>query len=197
MSRIQEFDFTVNLLKVIPWQYNKAVNLTQQLTLKTAWYAENHTDFWNDWLVDIFDLRTANDFGLSVWSIILDLPLFTAEDPSPPDYPAFGFAPYQGNFFNYNFALDAEAIINLTTEEKREVLRMRYFSLTTNMTVPNINAFLDYLYGPDYCYVLDNQDMTIEYVYINGHPQDVINAMLQTGVFPKPYGVSVTVQNGP
>jgi len=197
IKRIQEFDFTVDLLKVIPWQYNEAVNLEQQIALKAAWYAENHTQFWNDWLVDVFDLRTCNEFGLSVWSIILSLPLFSAVDPSPADYPAFGFAPFQGNFFNYNFALDADAIINLTPEEKREVLRMRYFALTTNMTAPNINEFLDYLYGAGVCYVKDNLDMTIEYVYISLHSQEVIDAMIQTGVFPKPSGVAITVTNGP
>ncbi|WP_231668322.1 DUF2612 domain-containing protein [Ralstonia solanacearum] len=51
-----------------------------------------HTAFWENWIRDVFDLRTANDFGLSVWSEILGVPLAVTVDPTKPGTPVFGFA---------------------------------------------------------------------------------------------------------
>jgi len=109
MSRIQEFDFSVDLLQHILWNFNQAENLQNLLQKKQDWYQENQQEFWDNWVRDVFDLRTANDFGLSIWSIILDLPLFGDSDVSPTDYPAFGF----GSPLNINFQMDLENDINI------------------------------------------------------------------------------------
>ena len=74
-ATIQEFDFSVDLLQAILWQYNNATSLQSLLNSEQAWVIENQTEFWENWLRDVFDLRTANEFGLSVWSIILGIPL--------------------------------------------------------------------------------------------------------------------------
>ena len=76
---IQSFDFSVNLLQALLWEYNEASNLQSILTQKQAWYNTNQSNFWNNWIVNVFDMRTANEFGLTVWSIILDLPLFYSQ----------------------------------------------------------------------------------------------------------------------
>lgn len=75
MSTKQEFDFSINLLEALIWQYNNAPRLESLLRQKQTWYDVNNRDFWQDWLRDVFDLRTANTFGLRVWSIILGLSL--------------------------------------------------------------------------------------------------------------------------
>jgi hypothetical protein len=197
MSTIQEFDPSVDVLRVLLWQYNKAENLEGILTLKQNWYDLYHSDFWSDWVVNVFDLRTANEFGLGVWAIILDLPLFTTGEASPADYPAFGFADYQGNFFNYNFAISDGSVVSLTLEQKRIVLRMRYFALTTNCTVPSINRFLKYLFGDGVAYIEDNLDMTAKYKFTVFQEPELLEAITLLDVWPRPSTVNLTIENGP
>jgi|SRR5690242_10743220 len=90
---VQKFDFSVNLMQAILWQYNQATTLMALVSQKQTWYTDNQTDFWNDWYTNVFNLLTANSFGLSVWSYILDVPLYIAHDPEPADKPIWGFSP--------------------------------------------------------------------------------------------------------
>jgi hypothetical protein len=88
---IQEFNYSVNLLQSILWQYDEATNLIGLINKKNSWYNVNQTQFWENWYNNVFNLLTANSFGLSVWSIILNLPLFLLATPEPDDAPIFGF----------------------------------------------------------------------------------------------------------
>lgn len=100
MANIQAFDFSIDLLRTLLWQYNEAENLEALLTKKQEFLDSINNDFWQDWITDVFNLQTANEFGLSVWSIILNLPLFTTDDSSPSDFPAWGFgAEVESDFF--------------------------------------------------------------------------------------------------
>ena len=63
---IQQIDYTVNVLRPLLWQYNQADNLRGLLELKQVFYDREQRDFWQNWYRDVFDLRTANDFGLTV-----------------------------------------------------------------------------------------------------------------------------------
>lgn len=73
-TRIQEFDYSINLLRALLWQDNAAPKTTSLLQQKQAWYDENVSTFWQNWVTDVFDIRTANEFGLAVWAIILGIP---------------------------------------------------------------------------------------------------------------------------
>ena len=124
MTTIREFDFSVDLLEALLWQYNDAERLQGLLERKNAWHAEAHSAFWEDWYRDVFDLRTANDFRLSVWSIILDLPLFA---PLPPgvDEDAWGVEGFRKNFTYGNFVSSGVTVTRLDTEQTRLALRLR------------------------------------------------------------------------
>lgn len=145
MIQIQALDFSVDLMRALLWQYNDAARLESLVRQKQEWYDLNQAGFWGDWVADVFDLRTANDFGLSVWAIILDIPLVVASAIDPNDKPVWGFDQYRENFNNGNFAATSSAA--LTTEQKRLVLRLRYFQLVTTGAVPEVNGFLKYLFG--------------------------------------------------
>ena len=67
-------DFIIDLQKTILWQYDKASKLRSLIDYKQAWYKRNVTDFIANFFVNIFNLKTANDFGLSVWGRILNFP---------------------------------------------------------------------------------------------------------------------------
>lgn len=193
MSAIQAFDFSINLLKHIIWQYDKTVNLYGLVSLKNTWFAQNGEQFWTDWYNDVFNLDTANDFGLCVWAIILDIPIF-ADDSSTALGDTFGFDPYYQNFTHGNFAPPRNGAL-LTTEERRVVLKLRYYQITTNGSVTAINAALNDVFGVGNAYVDDNYNMTIVYTFINPISAPLLNVLLNFDVMPRPAGVSATFSN--
>lgn len=190
MSQIQTFDFSVDLLRALLWQYNDAARLESILRQKQAWYDANQTAFWEDWTRDVFDLRTANDFGLAVWAIILDIPLSIASQGDDPNKPIWGFGQYHENFTNGNFASISSS--QLSTEQKRLILRLRYFQLVTRGTVPEVNAFLAYLFEPlGLVYVNDGYDMTARYVFNFPLSSALEVVLTEYDLLPRPAGVKI------
>ena len=186
--KIREFDFSVNLLRAINWRQQDAESLLSLLNSKQSWYNTNHQQFWEDWIRDVFDLRTANDFGLSVWSVILDLPIFT-HSPAP-SAPIFGFGANNRNFGNGNFAGLTSEVIPLGTDNWRIALQMRAYQLHTDGSVPHINAFLRYLFGSQgVAYVRDNLDMTIDYVFDFALDPTLAFVLERYEILPTPQGV--------
>ena len=218
--RIQEFDYSVNLLQSILWQYGEATNLLSIINQKQAWYENYQTEFWQDWYTDVFNLLTANAFGIAVWSYILNVPLYTITEPEPADAPIWGFNQIVGswptllntylNFGNSNFSTKGQILI-LTLEEQRFLLRLRYFQLYTagaisNATLPTgtyppltgINDFLNYLVSTSdigysgTIYVLDGLNMTMTYVFTaSDFPSELFNVIRRLHIFPRPAGVGL------
>lgn len=184
--KIQAFDYSVNLLRALLWQYNDAQRLQALLETKQAWYDENQSAFWSDWYDDVFNLQTANDFGLAVWAIILGIPL-VIEPTDDPDKPIFGFASDDENFTNGNFA--ASGGIPLTTDQKRAVLRLRYYQLTTRHSVPQANAVLSDVFGPGSGYVSDSLEMRIRYVFLIPLGPQLEFILTEYDLLPRPAGV--------
>lgn len=190
MSQIQQFDYSVDLLRAILWQYNDAERLQTLLQGKQDWYNTNQRDFWNNWYRDVFDLRTANDFGLAVWAIILGVPLVVASQGDLPGKPIWGFGQYRKNFNNGNFASISAS--QLTTEQKRLVLQLRYFQLYTRATVPEINEFLAKLFAPyGTAYVVDHLDMSATYVFTTPLPSSLGVILSEFDLLPRPAGVKI------
>lgn len=187
---IQAFDFSVDLLKALLWQYNDAARLEALLRQKQAWYDTNQEGYWTDWLADVFDLRTANEFGLSVWAIILNIPLAVTPPGDASDKPIWGFGQYRQNFNNGNFASTPNVV--LTLEQKRLVLRLRYFQLVTTGAVPEINAFFAYLFAPlGEAYVNDGYAMNARYVFNFPLSSDLELILTEYDLLPRPAGVAV------
>jgi hypothetical protein len=187
MSTVREFDFSVALLENILWQYDGTTALRGLVQQKQDWYSLTHTQFWNDWIDDVFNLDTANDFGLAVWAIILGVPLVVVPPPDPNKDP-FGFASDDLNFNNSNFA-NTGGSFGLTTAQKRLVLKLRYFQLITRGAVPEVNAFLSYLFGPGYVYLADGLNMHQVYVFSGPIPSAVELVLTSFDLLPRPAGV--------
>lgn len=188
--RIQALDYSVNLLQALLWQYNEALKLQSLLESKQDWYNVEYSEFWENWYRDVFDLRTANDFGLSVWAIILNVPL-TITSGGEPSTNLWGFGPFRKNFNRGNFAPSTSGI-KLTTAQKRLVLQLRYFQLVTRGAIPEINKFLAYVFA-DYgkVYVLDGLDMTMDYIFTFTPPSQLRFVLESFDVLPRPAGVGV------
>lgn len=194
---IEQFDFSVDLLKAILWQYTNADNLIALLEQKSAWYDANQTSFWQNWISDVFDLRTANDFGLSVWSIILNQPIFVLNGPPSPSKATWGFGSYRKNFNRGNFTYAHGNTYRLPTQIARILLQLRYFQLISSGTVPETNRMLKYVfsnYGS--VYLLDGLNMTQEYVFNFPISSDLSLMLNNFDVLPRPAGVKSTYLSG-
>lgn len=197
MARIQEFEFSTNLLASLLWQHDNASRLRAIVEAEQRWFDEHQTAFWSNWVRDVFDLRTANNFGLSVWAIILNMPLLVFVESSGTRE-VFGFEPYGLNFSNGNFGRDSDAALSLTTEQRRLALRLRYFQLVSRGTVPEVNQFLKELFGDQGpAYVLDGGDMTATYVFAYLPEPNVLYVLQQFDLLPRPAGVEINVLINP
>lgn len=197
MGRVQPFDVSTDLLQAMLWQYASAAKLQALAADEQAWFDRAHVQFWDDWRRDVFDLRTANDFGLSVWAFILDLPLL-AFAPASGDREVFGFAPFGLNFTNGNFGRDTSAAFGLSTAQRRLALRLRYFQLTTRGAVSEVNAFLADVFadfGP--AYVLDDLDMNCTYVLGFVPPAPLSFVLGNFDLLPRPAGVGARILVNP
>jgi len=185
---IQQFDYNVDLLKALLWQYNEATNLQALLEAKQQWYNVNQTEFWENWYRDVFDLRTATPFGLAVWSIILGQPLFVSKGPD--NKPTWGFGAFYVNFERGNFSSQTGSSFKLGTESARILLRLRYYQLTGACTVPSINRMLaDVFAGYGLAFVIDNHDMTQLYTFTFALPSDLVFLFNNFDILPRPAGV--------
>lgn len=199
--RIEQPDFSINLTQVLQWMRNNAVNLSQMIENEQTWYTENYTEFWQNWVQDVFDLRTANAFGCAVWCIILNIPYFLQIVP-PLDQPVWGFnlePPVNNNvnFENGNFAAPNYPKYVLTLEEQRIVLRLRYFQLITRGAIPEINAFLDLIFNdPDGilqggAWAIDDFDMTMLYTFNCPISVNLFRVLTEYDILPRPAAVEL------
>ena len=182
---------TINLSTAIDWQRGSAVKLNELINLKQKWYEDNYCLFWNDWVTNVFDLRTANEFGLSVWSIILDVPLFDQSEKSRSDYPAIYFGVNRKNFSNGNFGKNASTVDSLTVNQKRTMLQLKALILNMGSSTYEINVKLTELFGFRQIYALDNLDMSYTYIVNNPELISFINIIEDYDLLPRPNCVSV------
>ena len=188
---IQMFDLSVNLLQAILWQYNDAQNLQALIVAKQAWYNSNQQAFWQGWIANVFNLDTADEFGLGVWSIILGLPNFINQSSPGPDVPTFGFD--GSGDFNFDNGILADAngsSVVLSVATQRLVLQLRYFQLCSSGTVPEINRFLSFLFGgANKAWLIDNHDMTQTYIFNFPVNWELAYAFNNLDILPRPSGV--------
>lgn len=188
---IQQFNSDVNILSAALWQHSQAPNILGLLNAKQAFYDTNQTDFWQDFETNIFNLATANSFGLVIWSIILGAPIkyiLTAGGQ-----PSWGFGTNHVNFTNGNFSSisGSNSTYALSEETARVILQLQYFKLIGTCTVPAINRALNYIFSKNYgsVYINDSLNMTQEYVFDFVPPSDMQFAFNSFDVLPRPSGV--------
>lgn len=181
----------IDITKSLDWQRSNADKLINLVKLKQAWYEENHCGFWNDWVSNVFDLRTCDNFGLSVWAAILQVLIFDESVRSRTDYPAIFFGSFRKNFDNGNFGTNDSDTQSLTLVQKRTILQLKAISMFTNNSTADINKKLATVFGYQKIYVIDNLDMT--YTYMINYPEiaSAIEVIEELDVFPRPNCVKV------
>lgn len=162
----------------LKWLQNLAPGIQGIIQRKANWYGLYHKQFWSGWFSSVFDLRTANPFGLMVWCIILGVP--SAPFGLYPTGNGWGFGPLRQNFIfsdtvptlpdpnliggNFYGGGNSE-ILNL--DEVRWALQLRYVTLVCGGNVKFINRMLRYIFNKDlpwsgnrYFYVADVTNTT-------------------------------------
>ena len=167
MSNIFEYDPSVDFTKHIFWQYNNAPNLNSLVNSKQTWYQTNQTQYWQDWVNNVLNITTANDYGLSIWGILLGIPR--------------------------TYLVDDENM-SLSTEQYRTVILARLKMLKMRGTIPEINSLLQFIFGKyGKAYVQDNYDMSITYRFNFSLTPLQIAVLQNVSILPKPAGVEINV----
>lgn len=190
----QGFDFHVDLMRTVLWQYEGAPNIISMARNDQAFIDGAFSGFWSAWIRDVFDLTTANAFGLSVWARILDYSIALDDGAAPPEQ--WGFGPDDSNFENAGFG-KSTGYRALSIDDARAVLLLRWFRLTMRPTVPNINTALEHVFGPGAAVVVDNGDMTMTYFFFSQPANNMRDLLNNTDALPRPAGVLVTWQVQP
>lgn len=191
MSNIQQFNYDINLLQFIFWQYDNPSdeNIAQLIQDKNTELQRLHGDFWVDWYDNVFNLDTVNEFGISVWSYILDIPLINTH-PIPTKV-GWGFGDKHKNFDHGNFNQNPEGVSLLTNEQRIIILKMKYRKLTTRGTIPEANIILDESFGDlGLVYMQDNLDMSVDIVFDFLIPEWILFILSEFDILPVPAGVS-------
>lgn len=185
----QGFDFSVNLLRALIWRFDSAPQLRAIAEAKQSWYDRNQTEFWSNWFRDVFNPDTLNDFGCAVWGRILDIQM-NVEDGRPITKNIFGFGSFYANFNNGPFAKGKAELTKLSVQQKRLMIKLRYFQLTTRATIPEINQFMSLLFGElGKAVAWDNRDMTITYFFEFVPSPSLRYILEQYDLLPRPEGV--------
>lgn len=211
--------YETDIRRVIKWLHNEAVYLPHYIENKAAWYDEHDEKFWQDWFKNVFNIRTANAFGLIVWCVILGVPtsLFDVKPQGRPfafgkDRQNFvgstetpGTKGLGGNFINTNDTIrDADEI--------RKMLRLRYANMINGGNLQFINKMLNLIFnegkpwnvsGLEYMYVADSTcsgfDETIDYFLNDWRGSTKINLGVESknyftnhgsNIYTVPYGSS-------
>lgn len=183
--------------KTVLSQYSDSAVLCQLITNINAWLDPDYD------LEQFFDLiwniDTAVGYGLDVWGRIVgvgrtvklaasDYFGFTGATIGIESGDSFNSAPfYSGQTVTVNF--------ELTDQAYRQLIFAKAAANITNGSIPAINYILmDLLFpGRGQCYVVDNQNMTMTYVFnFPLHPYE-LSIITVSNVLPTPTGVAFSV----
>jgi Protein of unknown function (DUF2612) len=188
---LSQYDSSPTLLALIE-SFNDAIDVTGDI-------ANFYSDIWN--------VATAIGYGLDVWGQIVGVSrylqvgasnylgfdeAYTAPTASTGAQP-FGQAPF-GN------GVASTTTFALPDEQYRRLILVKAAANISNLSVPAINNLLRMEFGTSdginpygSAYVIDNNNMTFNY-YLDFVPSAVQIAIINnSGVFPRPAGVSVTL----
>lgn len=188
---VEQTNFAIDVSRALIWQYDSAEKFKTLVLNKQRWMDENVAQFWENWYRDVYDIRTANDFGLQVWVIILGISFVLPETNAPTKI--FGF---QGsgrkNFGNGNFKPFGANV--LTTEQKRTILRMRYMCITSDGTIDHVLRTLRI--ADPLATVVDHLDMSITVLFSIAILPNMRDAFEKYAVIPRPAGVKMNIIYG-
>ncbi len=185
-----------------PWvtvisQYANSPIMTGMFVTNMGAYLDETFNL-DEFFDDIWNILSATGYGLDVWGRILG---FSRTVHVPVEAQYWGFAEADDvNFTGFNQApyysgQTTTSNFDLSDTAYRTVLLIKAATNITDGSAAAINQLLLNLFpGRGNCYVRDNLDMSMTYVF-NFALSPVEQTIVQlAGLFPKPAGVSVDVE---
>jgi hypothetical protein len=194
------------ILSSITWRFDTSSRLNKLLNSKAAWYVKNHDQFWVTWYNNIFNLKTANNFGCAVWAYILDVPINVLGLRN--NYRLWAFGPTRSNFdtstdpiqnpSSGNFPSLSQSGAITSIQEAIWALRLKYYVHTSPRDVLSINKLLNDVFNSQpgvggMAYIQDGQDMTMTYVFTFPISLNFQQAMIDFDLLPKVSGVKLII----
>lgn len=167
-QQISNFDFTIDCTKVYLWQYDQAEKLQTILKGTENFLSVAVTQFWENYLTDVFTIATANTFGLNTWGRTLGIarPQYTDEN---------------------------NAIVSVSDAMYRRMLIGAIYKYNMTGTVPEINYYLQYVFNSKLIYILDGLNMTMTLIYAKALTAEEFAVLTSPGFIPRPAGVGVNI----
>lgn len=163
--KVLNFSNACDLLDCLLWQYDNAKRLQTIVEGMQADFDGNTTEFWNNFYTNVFDLRTANSFGLRVWgeTMGVDRPTYTHDGVTKP---------YSDDMY-------------------RLFLQSRILMFNMNGSTYDITKYLLNMFPNKPVIIVDNLDMTLSYI-LYWTPTDEEWYVLKNDDFlPRPSGVGI------
>jgi len=174
--------------------YNDPVTTTWLDLFSQAVDANESVDGFYD---NVWNVLTAEGWGLDVWGIIVGLNTGRVIPASPAEYLGFEEADnINGNSFGSAIWYSGGAISeNVTLSDPAFLLMIlaKAASNTWDGSTPGLNKILRTLFPGQVAYATDGLDMTMTYSFGFALTPVQISIVFNTNVLPRPAGVSVTI----
>ena len=166
--------------------------------VEDVWLWLDDADQFNQFFLWVWDITTAQGFGLDIWGRILNVPRI---------YPIaqgiyFGFAEQETQFtfaYPYNqgvFFSGTPETTNyaLTDEVYRRLLLSKAYANILDGGSYSINRLLQLMFpGRGNAYVVDNNDMSMTYKFEFALTQVDLTLVQNAGILPRPAGIVINV----
>lgn len=169
MTKNYNLSFDFNFSQSLIWQYDNSPNFAAYIQKMQDFYDESTGDLWSNWINDVLNIQTANEYGLTLWGLLLNLERPVYVDSSNNTVP-------------------------IPTEAYRLLLNAKIYKNSHKPSFQNCNSFIRNIFFDhpnNNSYVIDNQDMTIRYV-VDFYPTEAERIVLNLKDFlPRPSGVGI------
>lgn len=176
--------------QVILWQYDHAPNLIGLIDGFNQIASDTVTQFWDYFRDSVFNIQTADTFGLNVLGRLMGLPRPSVILGAPPqgvtnpsELAQAAGVPDATSFSDVITALSSKGITESSTVQDavdavesggsdampisdglfRRLLLGRFFLFGMSPTVPNYNKYLNIIWGNDAPAVVDGFDMSMDF----------------------------------
>lgn len=199
-----------SLERVKLWQYNEAEKLLGILDAEISFAKSSVSGFFEDWERDVFNLDTADTFGLEVWGITLGVsrPYQDPENYSIDSDGDIVFLNSQTGLWHKIFAsgengkatfalvakgAQTKARILVDNDTYRRFLKGRIFLFNSNGSMPDIIKYLEMVFPGKPVYALNGLDMTVTVIFAYQPSQSDLALIQSPDFLPLPAGVELNL----
>jgi hypothetical protein len=183
----------IDVEQTIISQYGNSATITR-LVRNMNTYLDPRADF-DAFYNFVWNVETAQGFGLDIWGRIVNI---SRNLLIPEEINYFGFSeampgayPFdEGTFYDADSV--ATQTYRLADDAYRKLILIKALANISSTYAPSINQLLQNLFfDRGRCYILDSGNMQIEYVFEFILTPYEFAIMTQSGVLPRPAGVSI------